>query len=274
MAVAIPSSSCSSEATGKAAGMAGLLYSAARNAGRRLTANEVRQLFTMTADDIDFLTAKPPAPAANFATEPVGREQTLPLDPRLRRVLRLRPGERGPHGARGGHREPPARGRDHRSRLVHDRLAGGRPARGAGPGGRTPRALLRLRGVGRAWDDQGPGLAGLRGAERVPARVGDAPALLELRAPPGTPGRPVLRLDRAPARGARQPAHRAGRSTSPPATATPTGSRSRSASGCATTTIASARTAAAPSCTRTPTRCPASRAASPPTARPPRGSRT
>ena len=49
MAVAIPSSSCSSEATGKAAGMAGLLYSAARNAGRRLTSNEVRQLFTMNA---------------------------------------------------------------------------------------------------------------------------------------------------------------------------------------------------------------------------------
>ena len=81
MAVAIPSSSCSSEATGKAAGMAGLLYSAARNAGRTLTANEVRQLFTMTADDIDFLTAKPPAPAANFATSQSVASRRFPSIP-------------------------------------------------------------------------------------------------------------------------------------------------------------------------------------------------
>ena len=81
MAVAIPSSSCSSEATGKAAGMAGLLYSAARNAGRRLTSNEVRQLFTMKADDIDFLTAKPPAPAANFATSQSVASRRFPSIP-------------------------------------------------------------------------------------------------------------------------------------------------------------------------------------------------
>ncbi len=81
MAVAIPSSSCSSEATGKAAGMAGLLYSAARNAGRTLTANEVRQLFTMKADDIDFLTAKPPAPAANFATSQSVASRRFPSIP-------------------------------------------------------------------------------------------------------------------------------------------------------------------------------------------------
>ena len=61
--------------------MAGLLYSAARNAGRRLTANEVRQLFTMTADDIDFLTAKPPAPAANFATSQSVASRRFPSIP-------------------------------------------------------------------------------------------------------------------------------------------------------------------------------------------------
>ena len=70
MAVAVSSSSCSSEATGRGAGIAGLLISAALDrvdAGlltpRRidaaghvhpLSANEVAQLFTMTADDIDF----------------------------------------------------------------------------------------------------------------------------------------------------------------------------------------------------------------------------
>jgi len=71
VAVSVPSSACSSEATGKSSGMAGLLHSAARNAidqgrltrypngdgtyaGFPLSAEEVRQLFTMTADDINF----------------------------------------------------------------------------------------------------------------------------------------------------------------------------------------------------------------------------
>ena len=158
--------------------------------------------------------------------QPVGREQALPLDPRLRRVLRLRAGERGPHGARGGHREHPARGRDHRSGLVHDRLPGRRPARGAGPGGRPPCTLLRLRGVGRARDDQGPGRTGLRSAERVPARVGDAPGVLEPRAPQGTPWSALLGLDGAACARRSGTRPRAGRSTSRPATATRTGSRS------------------------------------------------
>ena len=254
--------------------MAGLLYSAARNAGRRLTANEVRQLFTMTADDIDFLTAKPPAPAANFATGQSVASRRFPSIPGYDEYFgygRVN-ADRMVRAVAAG--SPPARGRDHRSRLVHDRLAGGRPARGAGPGGRPPCALLRLRRVGRARDDQGPRLAGLRGAERVAARVGDAPAVLELRAPPGAPRRPLLGLDRAPARGAREPAHRRaarhpGRQRRPrPVLVHDPRPGARRA------TIASARTAAAPSCTRTPTRCPASRAASPLTARPPRGSRT
>ena len=54
IAVAIPSVSCSSDATGRAAGMAGLIYSAALDRGIRLSANEVRQLMTGTADDVNF----------------------------------------------------------------------------------------------------------------------------------------------------------------------------------------------------------------------------
>src|SRR4051812_22888982 len=59
--LAIPSVSCSSDATGRAAGMAGLVYSAARNAGVRLSAGEVKQLMASgsiggvpQADDVDF----------------------------------------------------------------------------------------------------------------------------------------------------------------------------------------------------------------------------
>ncbi len=71
IALSIPSSSCSSEATGRSSGMAGLIYSAAQNeidrgrlqpyraatAGARalpLSANEVKQILTKSADDIDF----------------------------------------------------------------------------------------------------------------------------------------------------------------------------------------------------------------------------
>ncbi len=71
IAVSVPSSSCSSEATGRSSGMAGLLYSAALSAIDRgslqpyrgatdaarsmpLSANEVKQLLTQSADDINF----------------------------------------------------------------------------------------------------------------------------------------------------------------------------------------------------------------------------
>src|SRR3954447_19723787 len=77
--VSIESSSCSSDATGQSSGMAGLLYSAARNAvqkgvikpdasGRPLSAEEAKQLILLGADDIDFSTPKPPGPPNNFAT--------------------------------------------------------------------------------------------------------------------------------------------------------------------------------------------------------------
>ncbi|MDQ1395924.1 MAG: hypothetical protein QOG64_1183, partial [Acidimicrobiaceae bacterium] len=88
--VSVESNSCSSDATGQSSGMAGLLYSAARNAiskgtigqrsdtgGRPLSAEEAKQLYRLAANDIDFSTPKggttpdgqPAAgPANNFAT--------------------------------------------------------------------------------------------------------------------------------------------------------------------------------------------------------------
>ena len=79
--VTVESNSCSSDATGQASGIAGLLYSAAANAvqhgtlhpasdgsGHPLSAEEAKQLFRLAADDVDFSTPKPPAPADDFAT--------------------------------------------------------------------------------------------------------------------------------------------------------------------------------------------------------------
>jgi hypothetical protein len=58
--VSIPATSCSSEATGRSSGIAGLIVSAGRDAvdahtlTSPLTANEIRQVITQTADDINF----------------------------------------------------------------------------------------------------------------------------------------------------------------------------------------------------------------------------
>lgn len=54
--VSVPSDGCSSEATGNAAGMVGLVISAARRQGIELTANEVAQVLRASADDIDMST--------------------------------------------------------------------------------------------------------------------------------------------------------------------------------------------------------------------------
>ncbi|MGH7815385.1 MAG: S8 family serine peptidase [Candidatus Binataceae bacterium] len=89
IAVSISSSSCSSEATGKGSGIAGLIISAAMNQVNRglltprsigpagamhpLSANEVRQLMTMTADDIDFSADRSVSflfPTIRFASQP------------------------------------------------------------------------------------------------------------------------------------------------------------------------------------------------------------
>jgi len=58
--VSIPATKCSSEATGRSSGVAGLIVSAGRDAvdavtlTSPLTANEIRQVITQTADDINF----------------------------------------------------------------------------------------------------------------------------------------------------------------------------------------------------------------------------
>lgn len=53
LALSVPGTDCSSEATARAAGAVGLVYSAALKKGLTLTPNEVWQLFTSSADDID-----------------------------------------------------------------------------------------------------------------------------------------------------------------------------------------------------------------------------
>jgi hypothetical protein len=85
--ISVASSSCSSDAVGQSSGMAGLIYSAARNAvdhgviepdasGKPLSAEEAKQVFRLAARDIDFSTPQPPFPPNNFAT-------TLPASQRF-----------------------------------------------------------------------------------------------------------------------------------------------------------------------------------------------
>jgi hypothetical protein len=77
--ITVESNSCSSDAVGQASGMAGLIYSAARNAvqdgvidpdrsGKPLSAEEAKQIFRLAAHDVDFSTPAPPFPPNNFAT--------------------------------------------------------------------------------------------------------------------------------------------------------------------------------------------------------------
>ncbi len=75
--VTVPSSSCSSGATGLGSGMVGLMESQARTSGMSLTSNEVAQLLRGTADDIDFATPNANEPANdvrgdNFERYPTG----------------------------------------------------------------------------------------------------------------------------------------------------------------------------------------------------------
>jgi hypothetical protein len=85
--VTVASTSCSSDAIGQSSGIAGLIYSAARNAvedgvidpdasGKPLSAEEAKQVFRLAAHDVDFSTPKPPFPPNNFAT-------TLPASQRF-----------------------------------------------------------------------------------------------------------------------------------------------------------------------------------------------
>lgn len=78
--VTVPSDGCSSEATGLSAGMAGLVISAARNAGvsPSLSANEIAQLLRGTADDIDFSTPRGKEPANEAGPPGFARYPTTP----------------------------------------------------------------------------------------------------------------------------------------------------------------------------------------------------
>lgn len=80
MWVTVPSDGCSSEATGLSAGMAGLVLSAARDAGVSppLSANEVAQLIRGTADDIDFATPRGREPANEGGQPGFARYPTAP----------------------------------------------------------------------------------------------------------------------------------------------------------------------------------------------------
>jgi hypothetical protein len=60
LSLSISGTSCSSEATGRSSGIAGLAYSMGKQKGLDLSAEEVIQLFKMTADDIDMLEARDP----------------------------------------------------------------------------------------------------------------------------------------------------------------------------------------------------------------------
>ena len=64
--LSVPSSSCSSEATGIMSGVAGLLVSEARDRGLTLSTNEILQLARSSADDIDFSTPNSVDPANDF----------------------------------------------------------------------------------------------------------------------------------------------------------------------------------------------------------------
>ncbi|MEW5988408.1 MAG: S8 family serine peptidase [Chloroflexota bacterium] len=86
-AVTVPSTGCSSEATGKSSGMAALVVSAAKNAydlgildsypggtGFVLSANEIKQIMTMTADDVDlsghYQVSIPLVPSRRYPSQP------------------------------------------------------------------------------------------------------------------------------------------------------------------------------------------------------------
>ena len=77
--LSVSGKSCSSEAAGRAAGIAGLLYSAAKTRGQPLdlTAEEVMQLLKMTADDIDVpeSRSKDPSLAGSYYESKPGWDQ-------------------------------------------------------------------------------------------------------------------------------------------------------------------------------------------------------
>ena len=67
LSLSISATSCSSEATGRSSGIAGLLFSMAANEGIKLTAEEAIQLFKFNADDIDVPESRGPMAAFYFS---------------------------------------------------------------------------------------------------------------------------------------------------------------------------------------------------------------
>ena len=187
--------------------MAGLLYSAARNAGRRLTANEVRQLFTMTADDIDFLTAKPPAPAANFATSQSVASRRFPSIPGYDEYFgygRVN-ADRMVRAVAGGNIPPEAEITDPDWYTIVSPADGRLVVRGR-VDARHARSYGYEVSVGRGTIKD-PGAPGFGAPNESPLESEMHPLCSTSRAPLGTPRGALLGLDRAPARGAREPAH-------------------------------------------------------------------
>lgn len=67
LSLSVSATSCSSEATGRSSGIAGLMYSMAKNQGIQLTGEEAIQLFKMNADDIDVAESRGEAPVFYFS---------------------------------------------------------------------------------------------------------------------------------------------------------------------------------------------------------------
>jgi MYXO-CTERM domain-containing protein len=67
LSLSVSATSCSSEATGRSSGIAGLMFSMAKNEGIELTAEEAIQLFKMNADDIDVAESRGEAPVFYFS---------------------------------------------------------------------------------------------------------------------------------------------------------------------------------------------------------------
>jgi MYXO-CTERM domain-containing protein len=67
LSLSISATSCSSEATGRSSGIAGLMYSMAANEGIKLSAEEAIQLFKFNADDIDVAESRGPEAAFYFS---------------------------------------------------------------------------------------------------------------------------------------------------------------------------------------------------------------
>ena len=118
ISVSVESDSCSSEATGKTGGIVGLAESAAAVAMAdnviapypglpsasgppvALSANEITQLVTMSADDIDFATAAPPQrsrPQQQGAHHCPWSRRPAIRPARASTHQRIRPDRRGPH---------------------------------------------------------------------------------------------------------------------------------------------------------------------------------